>query len=49
MFPVSETIFFSEKNTRFSIHSSHKTAVAIVLDFGRGGFCYDRRDADTAL
>ena len=28
MFPVSEAIFFSEKNTGFLSHSGHKTAAA---------------------
>ena len=34
---VSEDNCFSEKKYRFLINSGHKTAVAIVSDFGRGG------------
>ena len=49
MFPVSEANFFSEKNTDFLSHSGHKTAAAIVSDFGRGGFGCGRGNGDTAL
>ena len=38
---VDEAIFSSEKNTGFLINSVHKTAAAIVSDFGRGGFRCD--------
>ena len=37
MFPVSEANFFSEKKTGFLSLSGHKTAVAIVSDFVKGG------------
>ena len=49
MFPVSEANNFSEKKTGFSFHSGHKTAVAIVSDFGRGGFGCGGGDGATAL
>ena len=38
MFPAGKANFFSEKKIGFSIHSGHKIVVAIVSDFGRGGF-----------
>ena len=31
---------FPSVNTGFSSHSGHKTAAAILSDFGRGGFGY---------
>ena len=36
--PIGKSNLFSDKNTGFSIFSGHKTASAIVSDFGRGGF-----------
>ena len=38
MFPVGEANFLARKNNGFLINSGHKTAAAIVSDFGRGGF-----------
>ena len=49
MLPVSKANSFSEKKPGFLSHSGHKTAAAIVLDFGRGGFGCGRGDGDTAL
>ena len=37
MFPVSEANLFFVKKNRFSRLSGHKTAAAIVSDFGLGG------------
>ena len=36
---MSKANFFREKNTDFLSHSGHKTAAAIVSDFGWDGFC----------
>ena len=47
--PCLRELFLSEKNTRFLIISGHKTAVAIVSDFGRADFVAAGGDAATAL
>ena len=48
MFPIGEASFLAKKKQVFS-NSSHKTAEAIVLDLGRGGFGCGGRDASTEL
>ena len=42
-------IFLSEEKPGFSNHGSHKTAAAVVSDFGRGCFCCGGGDGDTLL
>ena len=49
MFPICEANSFLRGKTGFCSYSGHKTAAAIVLDFGKGGFGCNGRDAATAL
>ena len=46
---VGEAIVLARKNTGFLINRGHKTAGAIVSDFGRVGFRYGGEDSATVL
>ena len=49
MFPISNADFFCEEKTGFWSYRGHKTAAAILLDFGKGGFGCNGRDEAKAL